>query len=170
MTGRRGATGPRAAPGDLRHRRLRARSRGSRRRSEAADSREQEYSHEAASTVGSSAIGNGSPQTTAECNGCRVTRILDPINLVLIPNLVAVVIARRYHVIAARAALGDLRVGDPRPRDVDDLRGAVHSRERPCAKPAALPRLTIGLGGAFFYVIGWGAVARGRFRRQRRGA
>jgi len=84
-------------------------------------------------------------------------RMLDPINLILVPNLVAVVVARQHHVIAAAplwAICGSLVLAHA----TSTLFAARFTPGTPRAKPRCFLALTIGLGGAFFYVIGWGAV------------
>jgi len=84
-------------------------------------------------------------------------RILDPINLILIPNLVFVVILRRHHVIAP-APLWEIWGSLVLAHATSTVFAARFAPGTPRAKPKVFLALTIGLGGAFFYIIGWGAV------------
>jgi diguanylate cyclase (GGDEF)-like protein/PAS domain S-box-containing protein len=101
----------------------------------------------------------GSNTVTEDAPRSRLARdrILDPVNLILLPNLVAVVIARRLNVIAPAplwAIWGTLVLAH--------VSSTVFAARFPPGTPRARPKLflavTIGLGGAFFYVTGWGAV------------
>ncbi len=84
-------------------------------------------------------------------------RMLDPINLILIPNLVLVVILRRHHVIAA-APLWEICGSLVVAHATSTVFAARFTPGTARAKPKVFLALTIGLGGAFFYIIGWGAV------------
>jgi diguanylate cyclase (GGDEF)-like protein/PAS domain S-box-containing protein len=84
-------------------------------------------------------------------------RMFDPINLILVPNLVVLVLARQHHVIASAplwAICGSLVVAHA----TSTVFAARFTPGTPRAKPTVFLALTIGLGGAFLYVIGWGAV------------
>ena len=84
-------------------------------------------------------------------------RILDPINLVVLPNLVLLVIARHFHVIAAAplwAIFGSVILAHA----TSTIFAARFTPGTDRAKPALFLAVTIGLGGAFFYVIGWGSI------------
>jgi len=101
----------------------------------------------------------GSNPVTEDANRSRFARdrILDPVNLILLPNLVAVVIARRHNVIA-RAPLWAICGTLVLAHVSSTVFAARFPPGTPRAKPKLFLALTIGLGGAFFYVTGWGAV------------
>jgi diguanylate cyclase (GGDEF)-like protein/PAS domain S-box-containing protein len=84
-------------------------------------------------------------------------RILDPVNLIVVPNLIILVIARRHNVIAHAplwAICGSLVLA----HGASTAFAARFTPGTDRAKPIPFLALTIGLGGAFFYIIGWGAV------------
>lgn len=84
-------------------------------------------------------------------------RMLDPINLILIPNLVILTVAHRYELIANEPlwlVLGALVLVHASAVAFATCFPPGSSR----ARPTSFLALTTGLGGLFIYVTGWGAV------------